>query len=62
MPELPEVETVKNGLQELCGTTLKAVIVRFPRLRYPLDEPLLNQEVGSKILKLVAEQSTSSSI
>lgn len=52
MPELPEVETVKNGLQELCGTTLKAVIARFPRLRYPLDEPLLNQEVGSKIFKV----------
>jgi formamidopyrimidine-DNA glycosylase len=52
MPELPEVETVKNGLQELCGTTLKAVIVRFPRLRYPLDSSQLNQEVGSKILEV----------
>ncbi|MBX9599097.1 MAG: bifunctional DNA-formamidopyrimidine glycosylase/DNA-(apurinic or apyrimidinic site) lyase [Burkholderiales bacterium] len=52
MPELPEVETVKNGLQELCGTTLKVVITRFPRLRYPLDTTKLNQEAGSKILKV----------
>ncbi len=52
MPELPEVETVKNGLQELCGTTLKAVITRFPRLRYPLDTIQLNQETGSKILQI----------
>lgn len=49
MPELPEVETVKNGLQDLVGTTVTSVIIRFPRLRYPLNQSELDQAVGQKI-------------
>lgn len=52
MPELPEVETVKNGLQELTGSTVKSVIIRFPRLRYPLNQAELDQALNQKILSI----------
>ena len=52
MPELPEVETIKNGLSELIGTTVKQVIVRFPRLRYPLDVDKLNLASEQKIINI----------
>lgn len=52
MPELPEVETVKNGLQDLVGQTINQVVVRFPRLRYPLDEKILNQAAGQQIIAI----------
>lgn len=52
MPELPEVETVKNGLQDLCGTKITQIILRFHRLRYPLNQDELNQACGQTILKI----------
>lgn len=52
MPELPEVETVKNGLQELTGSTVKSVIIRFPRLRYPLNQAELDQALNQKIVSI----------
>ena len=52
MPELPEVETVKNGLQELTGSTIKSVIIRFPRLRYPLNQAELDQALNQKIVSI----------
>lgn len=37
MPELPEVETTRAGLEpRLCGRRLLNVIVRSPRLRWPI--------------------------
>lgn len=41
MPELPEVETTRNGLApRLRGRVLKRVIVRNPRLRWPVPADL----------------------
>jgi formamidopyrimidine-DNA glycosylase len=50
MPELPEVETTKNGLAPyLEGNTFVDVEVNFPRLRYPIPalEPILNKKISS---------------
>ncbi|MDD3267181.1 MAG: bifunctional DNA-formamidopyrimidine glycosylase/DNA-(apurinic or apyrimidinic site) lyase [Burkholderiales bacterium] len=52
MPELPEVETVKRGLQAMVEDTITNVIVRFPRLRYPLDSEKLNLAQNQKILSI----------
>lgn len=41
MPELPEVETVRRGIApHLTGQTVTQVIVRQPRLRWPVSETL----------------------
>ncbi len=41
MPELPEVETTKRGLEPLLvGQTIAAVKIRDPRLRWPVETTL----------------------
>lgn len=41
MPELPEVETTRTGLSpRLHGRTVAAVVVRNPRLRWPVPDDL----------------------
>jgi len=41
MPELPEVETIRLGLEPLiCGDTIEAVEIREPRLRWPVEPDL----------------------
>ncbi len=41
MPELPEVETTRRGLQPLVvGRTIRTLAVREPRLRWPIDSGL----------------------
>ncbi len=41
MPELPEVETTRRGIEpHLAGRTIRAVIVRQPRLRLPVPATL----------------------
>ncbi|OYW23304.1 MAG: DNA-formamidopyrimidine glycosylase, partial [Hydrogenophilales bacterium 12-63-5] len=41
MPELPEVETTRLGLQpRLQGRTLTRIVVRNPRLRWPVPDDL----------------------
>lgn len=53
MPELPEVETVRRGLQPaLEGQKLKSVIVRRPNLRIPFPKDFAKRLVGKKILRL----------
>lgn len=52
MPELPEIETIKNGLQEMVGTSVEKIIIRFPKLRYPLNQQELNNALGNKIQSL----------
>ncbi|RTK97900.1 MAG: bifunctional DNA-formamidopyrimidine glycosylase/DNA-(apurinic or apyrimidinic site) lyase [Neisseriaceae bacterium] len=52
MPELPEVQTVVNGLQKLVGQKITKIITRFPRLRYPLNSKELNQCSGHIIQKI----------
>ncbi len=51
MPELPEVETVKRGLEQtILGKTIRAVEVRVPKL-FPDDQKLIKQVcVGAKVV------------
>ncbi|MCG9093810.1 bifunctional DNA-formamidopyrimidine glycosylase/DNA-(apurinic or apyrimidinic site) lyase [Laribacter hongkongensis] len=50
MPELPEVETVRAGLTpHLTGRQIKAVTVREPRLRWPVDPDLSTKLAGLEV-------------
>lgn len=50
MPELPEVETIKNGiLPHLKNTTIKETIVREYQLRWPIPKNLNKKITGNKI-------------
>lgn len=40
MPELPEVETIKTGLQSLIGQKILAIKIHNPSLRYMIDKDL----------------------
>ena len=49
MPELPEVETVRRGLQRLLeGELIEGVDVRETRLRYPVDARRLRRELPGR--------------
>ena len=49
MPELPEVETVRRGLQRLLeGEVIEGVDVRETRLRYPVDARRLRRELPGR--------------
>ena len=49
MPELPEVETVRQSLLgKLVGRRIEAVQVREPRLRYPVDRAQLERHVSGR--------------
>ena len=53
MPELPEVETTRLGLEpRLKGRTLKAVKVRDGRLRWPVPKQINAQLAGRKLLSI----------
>ncbi len=53
MPELPEVETVRRGLQPaLEGQKLKSVIVRRPNLRIPFPKDFAARLAGKKVERL----------
>lgn len=53
MPELPEVEVVRRGLQaSVAGRTLRAVRVREQRLRWPVP-PALSDQLPGRILRSV---------
>ena len=53
MPELPEVETVRTGLEKAwLGRTITKVILRRPNLRYPFPEDFENRLVGHKIIAI----------
>lgn len=50
MPELPEVEVCRRGLEaELCGQRIEAAEVRFPRLRQPFPPGLAATLSGRSI-------------
>ncbi|KTG17414.1 MULTISPECIES: bifunctional DNA-formamidopyrimidine glycosylase/DNA-(apurinic or apyrimidinic site) lyase [unclassified Guyparkeria] len=50
MPELPEVETTRRGIEpHLAGRRIEAVTVRDPRLRWPVREDLAEFLVGRPI-------------
>src|SRR3954470_21636701 len=53
MPELPEVETVRRGLEPvLAGARLARVIARRPDLRFPLPEGFVQRLTGARIERL----------
>jgi len=53
MPELPEVETVKNGLAPvMTGATIKEIILRRKDLRIPFPKNLSGQTAGQTITHL----------
>jgi formamidopyrimidine-DNA glycosylase len=53
MPELPEVETVRRGLEPvLAGATLTRVEARRPDLRFPLPEGFVQRLTGARIERL----------
>jgi formamidopyrimidine-DNA glycosylase len=53
MPELPEVETVRRGLEPvLAGARLTRVEARRPDLRFPLPEGFVQRLTGARILRL----------
>ncbi|HRQ63619.1 MAG TPA: bifunctional DNA-formamidopyrimidine glycosylase/DNA-(apurinic or apyrimidinic site) lyase [Xanthomonadaceae bacterium] len=48
MPELPEVETTRRGIEpHLVGRAVTAVVVRQPSLRWPVAAELRNRLVGA---------------
>ena len=53
MPELPEVETVRRGLEPvLAGARLARVEARRPDLRFPLPEGFVQRLTGARVLTL----------
>ena len=53
MPELPEVETTRRGIEpHIKGRTVKEVIVRQHRLRWPVPDDLNQQLAGVTINKV----------
>ncbi|WP_323813367.1 bifunctional DNA-formamidopyrimidine glycosylase/DNA-(apurinic or apyrimidinic site) lyase [Cellvibrio sp. NN19] len=54
MPELPEVETTLRGIApHVVGRTLTELIIRQPRLRWPIPPELADLCVGRKLLKVL---------
>ena len=54
MPELPEVETIRRGLEaHLIGRRILSVEVRETRLRRPLDPGRLREAVGGRSVRAV---------
>ena len=50
MPELPEVETVRSGLEQAwVGRTIIEVILRRDGLRFPFPENMVNVLTGAKV-------------
>jgi formamidopyrimidine-DNA glycosylase len=53
MPELPEVETVRRGLEPaLAGARLTRVEARRPDLRFPLPDGFVQRLTGARVLRL----------
>ena len=50
MPELPEVETTRRGIEpHLCGQMIQRLIVRQPRLRWPVPGQLARRVKHARI-------------
>jgi len=53
MPELPEVETTRRGLEPLLsGQTIRSLEVRQPRLRWPVPPELPARLAGARVRRL----------
>ncbi|MFT6916803.1 MAG: formamidopyrimidine-DNA glycosylase [Motiliproteus sp.] len=54
MPELPEVETTRRGIEPyIKGQQITAVVVRQPRLRWPVPVELMRQQLVGKPIDAV---------
>lgn len=54
MPELPEVETTRRGIEPyVVGRTVTELVVRNPRLRWRVPQKILRELPGHKILSIV---------
>lgn len=52
MPELPEVETTRRGVEPyVVGRRIEALVVREPRLRWPVEKDLPARVAGQKVLR-----------
>lgn len=50
MPELPEIETTRRGIEpHMVGQTVQAVVVRQPQLRWPVPRTLIDDLPGQTI-------------
>ena len=52
MPELPEVETVKTGIQKSTGQIITKVIIRNKNLRYKITDEFTKQVLKQPIKKI----------
>lgn len=53
MPELPEVETTRRGIYpHIEGQTIRTLVVREPRLRWPVPAKLPDLVAGARILSV----------
>ncbi len=53
MPELPEVETTRRGLSpHIVGATVTGVVIRTPRLRWPIPDYLSELLTGQSVVSL----------
>src|SRR5690606_2681125 len=51
MPELPEVETTRRGIEPLVtGRALERLVVREPRLRWPVPPGMAEHLAGRRVL------------
>ena len=51
MPELPEVETTRCGIEpHLLGKTIQDIVIRQPRLRWPIPQRLKKCLPGQRVL------------
>lgn len=53
MPELPEVETTRRGIEAaLCGQTLSGAVLRNTQLRWPVPPDLSDIVAGRQVLRV----------
>ncbi|VAW80108.1 Formamidopyrimidine-DNA glycosylase, partial [hydrothermal vent metagenome] len=53
MPELPEVETTRRGIEpHLLGMPVHSLTVRQKQLRWPVPEELADRLTGAQILQV----------
>lgn len=56
MPELPEVETTKRGIEpQICQQTIQQVVVRQPQLRWPVS-PQISQQLPGLVINKVSRR------
>lgn len=53
MPELPEVETTKRGIEpHILNQTITNIIIRDKRLRWPIPDQLQQEATGQKVISV----------